>query len=64
VLIFLENTGVIHDCATTYRWCRVVLMGGGSDGPHMAALGKIMELMNDGETDSWMAARKADFDTL
>ena len=31
-MIFLEKTGVIHDCVTTYRWSRVVLLSGGSEG--------------------------------
>lgn len=35
-----------------------------NDGPHMAAMGKMMELMKSGEMDSWMAARKAEFDLL
>jgi hypothetical protein len=35
-----------------------------NDGPHMAAMGKMMELMKSGEMDSWMAARKAEFETL
>jgi len=35
-----------------------------NDGPHMAAMGAMMELMNSGEMDSWMAARKAEFDAL
>jgi hypothetical protein len=39
-------------------------MFGLNDGPHMAAMGTMMELMNSGEMDSWMAARKAEFDAL
>jgi hypothetical protein len=39
-------------------------MFGANDGPHMAAMGKMMELMKSGEMDSWMAARKAEFETL
>jgi hypothetical protein len=35
-----------------------------NDGPHMAAMAKMMELMNSGEMDSWMAARKAEFEAL
>jgi len=39
-------------------------MYGANDGPHMAAMGQMMELMSAGEMDSWMAARKAEFDAL
>ena len=39
-------------------------MFGASDGPHMEAMSAMMELMKSGEMDSWMAARKADFDAL
>ncbi len=39
-------------------------MFGANDGPHMAAMGQMMELMSAGEMDSWMAARKAEFDAL
>lgn len=39
-------------------------MLGEKDGPHMAAMGKMMELMKSGEMDAWMAARKADFEAL
>jgi hypothetical protein len=39
-------------------------MFGANDGAHMAAMGAMMVLMNSGEMDSWMAARKAEFDTL
>ena len=35
-----------------------------NDGPHMAAMGTIMELMESGEMESWMAARKAEFEAL
>lgn len=35
-----------------------------NDGPHMAAMGKMMELMKSGEMDSWMAAREAEFDAI
>jgi hypothetical protein len=37
---------------------------GANDGPHMAAMGKMMELMKSGEMDSWMAVRKAEFEAL
>jgi hypothetical protein len=30
----------------------------------MAAMGTMMELMKSGQMDSWMAARKAEFETL
>lgn len=39
-------------------------MFGANDGPHMAAMGALMELMKSGDMDSWMAARKSEFDTL
>jgi hypothetical protein len=39
-------------------------MYGAIDGPHMAAMGTMMELMKSGQMDSWMAARKAVFETL
>ena len=39
-------------------------MLGANDEPHMAAMGKMMELMRSGEMDSWMAARKAEFEAL
>ena len=39
-------------------------MYGANDGPHMAAMGTMMELMKSGQMDSWMAARKAEFETL
>ncbi len=35
-----------------------------NDGPHMAAMGKMMELMKSDEMDSWMAARKDEFESL
>lgn len=35
-----------------------------NDGPHMAAMGKMMEMMNSGTMDAWMADRKAEFDAL
>ena len=39
-------------------------MFGANDGPHMAAMSVMMELMKSGEMDSWMAARKAEFEAL
>jgi hypothetical protein len=39
-------------------------MFGANDGPHMAAMGAMMELMKSGEMDAWMAARKAEFEAL
>jgi hypothetical protein len=39
-------------------------MFGANDGPHMAAMGAMMVLMWSGEMDSWMAARKAEFEAL
>jgi hypothetical protein len=35
-----------------------------NDSPHMAAMGAMMELMKSGEINSWMAARKAEFEAL
>ena len=35
-----------------------------NDGPHMAAMSKMMELMNSGGMDSWMSARRAEFEEL
>lgn len=35
-----------------------------NDGPHMAAMGKMLELMKSGKLDSWMAARKSQFEAL
>ncbi len=35
-----------------------------NDGPHMVAMGKMMELMKSGQMDSWMSARKAEFEAL
>jgi hypothetical protein len=34
------------------------------DHHHMSAMSKMMELMKTGEMDSWMAARKAEFEAL
>lgn len=39
-------------------------MFGVNDGPHIAAMSKMMELMKSGELDSWMAERKAEFEAL
>ncbi len=39
-------------------------MFGANDEPHMAAMGKMMVLMKSGEMESWMAARKAEFEAL
>lgn len=35
-----------------------------NDGPHMEAMSAMMELMKSGGMESWMAARKAEFDAL
>ena len=35
-----------------------------NDGPHLEAMNKMMELMKSGQMDSWMAERKAEFDSL
>lgn len=39
-------------------------MFGVNDGPHMAATGAMMEIMQSGDMDSWMAARKTEFESL
>jgi predicted small metal-binding protein len=39
-------------------------MFGANDSAHMAAMGAMMELMKAGQMDSWMAARKAEFEAL
>jgi hypothetical protein len=39
-------------------------MIGVKDTDHMAAMSTMMELMTSGQMDSWMAARKAEFDAL
>jgi hypothetical protein len=33
-----------------------------NDGPHMQAMNLMMELMQRGEGDAWMAARRAEFE--
>lgn len=43
MLIFLENTGVIHDRVTTYRWSLVVLLSGGSEGMGLVTRGEYSE---------------------
>jgi hypothetical protein len=40
------------------------MMFGDNDGPHLAAMAVMMEIMNSGEMDAWMAARKAEFDAI
>lgn len=35
-----------------------------NDGPHMAAMGKMMELMQSGEMDAWLEARQREFQAL
>ena len=39
-------------------------MFGANDSPHMAAMGEMMELMKSGQMDSWLTARKAEFEAL
>ena len=39
-------------------------MFGTNDAPHMAAMGQMMDLMKSGGMDSWMAERKAEFESL
>ena len=34
------------------------------DAPHLAAMARIMDLAKSGEMETWMAARKAEFDAL
>jgi len=35
-----------------------------NDASHLAAMKKMMELMNSGDMDLWIAARKAEFEDL
>ena len=35
-----------------------------NDGPHIQAMNLMMELMQRGEGDAWMAARRAEFEAL
>ena len=35
-----------------------------NDQPHQVAMSAMMELMKSGEMDSWMAAKKAEFDAI
>ncbi len=39
-------------------------MYGAEDASHIAAMGKMMELMSSGQMENWMAERKAEFDAL
>lgn len=39
-------------------------MFGANDGPPMEAMSKMMEIMKAGDMDSWMAARRAEFEAL
>ncbi len=39
-------------------------MFGANDGPHVAAMGAMMELMKSGDMDSWLAARRVEFEAL
>ena len=39
-------------------------MFGANDGPHMAAMSKMMELMKSGGMESWMAERRSQFEAL
>ena len=39
-------------------------MFGDSDAAHMEAMSTMMDLMKSGEMDSWMAARRAEFEAL
>jgi hypothetical protein len=39
-------------------------MFGRNDEAHMSAMSKMMEIMQAGDMDSWMAARKAEFDAI
>ncbi|CAN1493781.1 hypothetical protein MCEZE9_00319 [Candidatus Nanopelagicaceae bacterium] len=39
-------------------------MFGANDGPHMEAMGAMMELMKTGGMDAWRSARKAEFEAL
>ena len=35
-----------------------------NDAAHLGAMNKMMELMNAGQMNAWMAARKAEFDVI
>ena len=39
-------------------------MFGANEPGHMTALGAMMDLMRSGQMDSWMAARRAEFEAL
>ena len=39
-------------------------MFGANDHAHMEAMSQMMEIMKSGKMDSWMAARKAEFEAL
>ena len=39
-------------------------MYGANDSPHMEAMSKMMEIMKSCDMDSWMAARRAEFDAI
>ena len=39
-------------------------MFGKNDQPHILAMNKMMEVMNSGQMDAWMSARKAEFEAI
>ena len=39
-------------------------MFGKNDAAHMQKMGEMMEIMNSGKMDAWMAARRAEFENL
>ncbi len=40
------------------------VMFGKNDAAHMQKMGEMMEIMNSGKMDAWMAARRAEFENL
>ena len=39
-------------------------MFGKNDQPHILAMNKMMEVMNSGQMDAWMSARRAEFEAI
>lgn len=60
----LVFSGLTFDdlAAQSQRHGREMFQAG--DGPHVAAMAIMMELMNSGGMDSWMAERRTEFDAL
>ena len=58
-LVFTAET--FEDIATqSQQHCSEMLSE--NDGPHVAAMEQMMELMKSGAMEAWMAERKADFE--